>query len=55
MARKPNYGFERMERERLKAAENARKTADMIRAIREQVADSESQPRRPSLPIGGRR
>jgi hypothetical protein len=44
MARKPNYGFERQERERLKAAENARKAQAKLekkeRAEQEKAARS---------------
>jgi hypothetical protein len=39
MARKPNYGFERQERERLKAVENARKA--QAKAEKKQRAEQE--------------
>ncbi|HTK34398.1 MAG TPA: hypothetical protein VL358_03800 [Caulobacteraceae bacterium] len=46
MARKPNYNFERMERERIKAAKVAEKAA-LKRAQREQ-ARSEAQGQGPA-------
>jgi hypothetical protein len=47
MARKPNYPFERMERERLKAAKAAEKAAAKREARerdRPQTGDASSQP-----------
>jgi len=53
MARKPNYQFERMERDRLKAL----KTAEKANAKREQRererADSETPPADPTRPDAG--
>jgi hypothetical protein len=42
MARKPNYQFERQERDRLKAAKNAEKAAAKRAAAEQAAADAES-------------
>lgn len=43
MARKPNYNFERMERERLKAAKLAEKAAAKREDREREKADSDDQ------------
>jgi hypothetical protein len=47
MARKPNYPFERMERERLKAAKTAEKAAAK-REQREKAREQSGEPTPPS-------